>query len=1006
MKKLIAVLLLCLVASVESHAQLRPVFSDGSSFYTVTNSGGSTNNLFTISNYATTNDLTNTLSNFLQVQGSEGPGKSYFKVYAGDLDATNTMLYLRPDTLSLGVSRSDEEILSGLLMEATGMSTFYGTYIKHDSSIISSNGYLFSGGNPVSTNIIDYVVTNDTRRIEMTNANVGFLGGYTASELAAKGSVFYFSTNIISHGAVTGRETTLSLPLEDGMITYPGPVTNGQPFGTYLIASNDMPDVMEEGIYIATFFGGQIGPGTKDVKIHGDLVVREVSDGSVVQVFHGTPADIPKDTNSIFQMECLVTNRVIKNSYTWTLETHVEEADGYSKDFASYFGPSFLPHFTWPSASGIWTSKGDFSAHTNLSLSVGAHGGEIAGTWASNRLINIAEASREAMGVSFGATFQWDFDNSTTTLTATAAAPWTYWHKGYVSPAMGNITTQLIDQVGTHYLYFDAADGELRESMTPWNFSNVVQFATVYWDGSRGLVGAEPHGMTMDWASHEYLHDTIRTRYESGLSGSYGVNAMTTTAGVAHDEDLVLTIPPTTNCTLLYHVASTLKLSELSNVPYLTSGGIIVYDNLTTTNAVAAGQYVASWIFVGNSPSNPILSVVGQRVDSTLANARANNTIDSLSLSDLPSQEMKILYRVIFHRASGTGTLIYDETQDLRSVSLVPSTTFIPTAHGSLSGLSLDDHPQYALVAGGRPSAEATAGSNEAYRISGGTNALATDITNRVAGVGYLLPPSTQHLVTASITNDVVAKVDTNGWTVSSHAGFLSDGTLYATAAQGIAATNAQTRVGLLEGATNGLYVRATNDAPGKWVGKATGPLDMQTNMIINTGPVGVGVTNPQTTMVIDSSSNTNAVGYPSIIVQGTSNKERLACRGAQGGFFYGNSFSGSLTSMTAGTEGQSSGFGGGAFDGAGWFQQGYVLFILDETWGTTNRGMHCELQTTPVGSSTRTARLKITSSGAIQLIPASVSPTAVNGGLYYDSDDNKYYGCTSTVWKAFTLAP
>jgi hypothetical protein len=91
---------------------------------------------------------------------------------------------------------------------------------------------------------------------------------------------------------------------------------------------------------------------------------------------------------------------------------------------------------------------------------------------------------------------------------------------------------------------------------------------------------------------------------------------------------------------------------------------------------------------------------MGQRVDTTLANARANNTYDSLSLAGSPFTEAKVLYRIIMQNIAGTPT--YVETQDLRAVSTLSGGGTAIVDHGTLAGLLDDDHTQYLLANGTR----------------------------------------------------------------------------------------------------------------------------------------------------------------------------------------------------------------------------------------------------------------------------------------------------------------
>jgi hypothetical protein len=240
----------------------------------------------------------------------------------------------------------------------------------------------------------------------------------------------------------------------------------------------------------------------------------------------------------------------------------------------------------------------------------------------------------------------------------------------------------ITNTVGLWFIYYDDA-GVLTASQELWDLSSYVPIATVYWNGTNGVVGDERHGCTMDWATHSLIHKTIGTRYTSGLTGTFGNTTFSITSGVVSDEDIDISIPLSTYCRVFYRSGSAFTFTAAQTTYYYTSGGNVYYDNSGTLTAVPSNQYVAYWVFGTNDIDYPIWILMGQRVDTTLANARNNNKYESLSLGNLPFAEMKLLYRVILRNDATP----YEETQDLRSVSNLPAGTFVATAHGALTGL-------------------------------------------------------------------------------------------------------------------------------------------------------------------------------------------------------------------------------------------------------------------------------------------------------------------------------
>lgn len=246
-----------------------------------------------------------------------------------------------------------------------------------------------------------------------------------------------------------------------------------------------------------------------------------------------------------------------------------------------------------------------------------------------------------------------------------------------------------------YYVYYDGevTNVPVAHSSDFWDLAEDVPILTAYYDGASVLVGDERHGIAMDWSTHAYLHRTVGTRYSSGLSGSFNNTTMTITAGVLYDEDIDITIPETTTCRVMYRDSSVFKADAGGTLYYKAPSGVLKYDNSGSLASVSNGYYVAAWIYGCNDPDSPIYAVVGQRQDNNLTNARANNVYTSLSLTGLPFAEFKILYRVLIRNVGGTPT--YVETQDLRIVNNMSGGTYVGIDHGTLTGLTDNDHLQY-----------------------------------------------------------------------------------------------------------------------------------------------------------------------------------------------------------------------------------------------------------------------------------------------------------------------
>lgn len=268
--------------------------------------------------------------------------------------------------------------------------------------------------------------------------------------------------------------------------------------------------------------------------------------------------------------------------------------------------------------------------------------------------------------------------------------------------AKNTASVQIANTTGLHFIYYDKDTMALSESTSAWDLTDgTVQIATVYWNGATGILGDERHGIIMDGATHKMIHGTIGTRFRSGLTGTFNESDFTVTSGSIDDEDIMFSISEQTQARVLYRSSESGKFNYTAAQSkfFMESADVVQYDDGDGTPAdVPANDYVAYWVFATNDPDTPIYSVMGQRTDSNINNARNNNKYESLTLGTLPFAEMKLIYRVIVRR-SGTNETISD-TQDLRSVSNLPSGTYVATNHNLLTGLTNDDHTIYALLAG------------------------------------------------------------------------------------------------------------------------------------------------------------------------------------------------------------------------------------------------------------------------------------------------------------------
>lgn len=279
------------------------------------------------------------------------------------------------------------------------------------------------------------------------------------------------------------------------------------------------------------------------------------------------------------------------------------------------------------------------------------------------------------------------FDDGTLTFTITGS------HDIYISGKNYEKTTTskvIADTSGLHWVYYDSL-GDIQETVGAPSFYGNALIALIYWDSvlMKGLLYDERHSCNAPVSWHIAHHATIGCLYSSGLAGTFTDTTLSIGTGGIFDEDLYhgLTIAAT-SCNVLYKDGSPDFAWDLAQTTiYKTVLGTIQYNDGNALADVDNNKYVAYWVFATGDVSNPIYSFMGQRQDTTIANARNNNTINSLTFSTWPTVESRLLYRVIFRNAGGTPD--YIESADYRNVTQLPSSPYVATDHQALSNLYL-----------------------------------------------------------------------------------------------------------------------------------------------------------------------------------------------------------------------------------------------------------------------------------------------------------------------------
>jgi hypothetical protein len=280
---------------------------------------------------------------------------------------------------------------------------------------------------------------------------------------------------------------------------------------------------------------------------------------------------------------------------------------------------------------------------------------------------------------------------------------------------------------GTHYIYFNTS-GALETTQVPSAdlFQIDAIIAIVYWNNETNLstlFGEERHGITMDGATHSYLHTILGARYLSGLalqnftigSGNSDADAQfTSDEGSIRDEDILHTIPAQTQMPILYRqgqywrkkVADAYPLIYSGSAGYTGANGRPAYNEYTggawQLTQMSNTNFILVHFFGTNDVNNKVIGVVGTQQYNNITAARTGANSEISNLQDLPFAEFVPIGSVIFQsnnysnavKARVVQTDLGENYVDFRGTQ-VYTPAGQASDHGLLSGLVDDDHIQY-----------------------------------------------------------------------------------------------------------------------------------------------------------------------------------------------------------------------------------------------------------------------------------------------------------------------
>jgi len=285
------------------------------------------------------------------------------------------------------------------------------------------------------------------------------------------------------------------------------------------------------------------------------------------------------------------------------------------------------------------------------------------------------------------------FDDGSLTVTVTATgASWDMYKLGEKITRTGPDEVIIDDTHGLWFIYY--VDSTLTASQTPWSFDGGDIFVCiVYWDtaNTKYFLGDERHGLSMDWATHGYLHSTVGTALARGgaltdlITDSVGDANGHAQFGIEEtqlrDEDIPLVLTEklyTDNVVALYRsgvdASNIWYIDDSASYGVLTAGtGRAAWNELTggswQLTEVTDGMFVLAHVLALNDLTKKYGVILGQNEYATLDDARsgAKTEVNNLVLSGMPATEFKFLGTIIYQTDDDYSNAVQSRTRSVGS---------------------------------------------------------------------------------------------------------------------------------------------------------------------------------------------------------------------------------------------------------------------------------------------------------------------------------------------------
>jgi len=330
------------------------------------------------------------------------------------------------------------------------------------------------------------------------------------------------------------------------------------------------------------------------------------------------------------------------------------------------------------------------------------------------------------------------WNDGTRTLTVSpAVTSFKYYLEGVPYTETGNLTETITDTEGLWVFYIDS-EGSMTSLNSPSHAQaddiivNYTIVAFVLWDAvnNDGRLMPELHGALMSPETHHYLHGTVGAAFEDGMAlsnfvigdGDTDSHAQFSVAeGEFYDEDFgieLAAVASTVGLEIWRLVGSDWRWTTVAGFSVLNTGtGRLAWNDGGTQAEVAIGDFVLCHVFATNITADDgtvpkYIAIQGQATYATANQARdgAETEIANLAFGVLPLPELLAVGTVIFQTANVYDNVVQGrvvltssggEWVDWRTAKL-RGASGTSNDHGSLAGLSDDDHEQYLLADGTR----------------------------------------------------------------------------------------------------------------------------------------------------------------------------------------------------------------------------------------------------------------------------------------------------------------